>query len=332
MKKQLIVFVLILGVLALFQQSCRVKQPVSNSVKDPSSFSLAFYNLENLFDTIDDPAINDEEFLPGSKKEWNSERYNHKLNRLAQVIDSLQPGSNGILGVCEFENESVLSDLNKRLNGAYQIYTVPSPDARGIDVGLLLKGNVEHLELIHKSYVFIDEPDMRTRNLQISRVNWNGNMLLVAVCHMPSRRGGQEASAGKRIQVAQQVRGALDSLLKVYPQAYSVVMGDMNDEPSDSSMQVLKASSIQPMLNLMDGIHAAKEGSYLYKGKWDCLDQILIGSAMNKLGSWTPLVYKRDWMLEQEGKYAGSPWRTFAGNKYLGGYSDHLPVIVTWKP
>lgn len=326
MKKQFLIIALLLVGLALFQQSCGVKKQTSGE-----QFSLAFYNLENLFDTLDDPAINDEEFLPGTKKDWNSERYLLKLERLALVIDSLQPGEGGILGVCEFENETVLQDLNKRLKHPYQIHTVPSPDARGIDVGLLIKGQVEHQELIHKSFVFSDEPTMRTRNLHISRLNWNGKTLLVAVCHMPSRRGGEEASAGKRIAVAQQVRATLDSLMQQYPEAYTVVMGDMNDEPSDSSMQVMKTSKIQPMQNMMDGIHAAKQGSYLYKGDWNCLDQILIGVPMQSQGHWVPSVFKRDWMLEQEGKFAGSPWRTYAGNKYLGGYSDHLPVSVTLK-
>ncbi len=292
---------------------------------------MAFYNLENLFDTLNDPSINDEEFLPGAAKDWNTARYTTKLERLATVLDSLQPGEQGILGLCEFENEAVLHDLNKRLKTPYRIYTVPSPDARGIDVGLLVKGKLEHEELIHKSFVFADEPDMLTRNLHISRLSWAGKTLLVAVCHMPSRRGGEEASAIKRIQVAMQVRSCLDSLLVQYPDAYTVVMGDMNDEPSDSSMQLLKASSIQPMVNLMDDFHAAKQGSYLYRGNWNCLDQILIGVPMQKEGTWIPTIYKRDWMLEQEGKFAGSPWRTYAGSKYLGGYSDHLPVKVSLK-
>lgn len=307
--------------------SCKTSKP---SVYKKTAL-LGFYNLENLFDTINDPQINDEEFLPEGRNAWSSERYNKKLHNLSVVIDSFFNSSQVILGVCEIENENVLKDLSKSLKGEWSVYTSPSPDARGIDVGLLVKGNIQHEELLSKRIQFPDYPDLKTRDLHINRFSVEGKTLLVGVCHFPSRRGGQEASEPKRVYVAQRMNYYLDSMLTAYPNASAVVMGDFNDEPQDSSLKVLtNLSGDKYLYNLMASLKEQNEGSYRYRGNWNMLDQILVsnqmiqGSKGFKIGE--AEIYKASWLFEQEGKYAGNPLRTYGGSTYLGGYSDHLPV------
>ncbi len=307
---------------------------------------IAFYNLENLFDTIDGPN-DDAEYLPQGNKKWDSEKYQNKLRNMARVIDSLQPH---ILGVCEVENLSALKDLKAHstwLSLAYaNIVHQESPDKRGIDVALFYTpewafygGSGVHLkngsdkdvaagELIEVS---TGNPEKPTRGILHATFRRYDQQFTVFVNHWPSRSGGEIATRTLRFNAAK----TLKSYLNNHPEiTHWVAMGDFNDNPEDSSLRyVLGAGGPEESaVNLAYELRKLKPecGTGLYRGKWDMFDQIILSRSLYHLGPNAPIpsieIYKRDWLLQSEGKYQGSPFRTFGGKTYLNGYSDHLPV------
>jgi predicted extracellular nuclease len=309
---------------------------------------VGFYNQENLFDTIDDPHKNDNEFLPDGKYKWNTERYNNKINHMATVITSMNDGKGpDVLGMCEVENDAVLNDLTK--NGQlskmkYKFVHFEGPDERSIDNALLYKSKVFTL-LSATAYpiIFKENPKSKTRDILLVKLvcKKTKTSVIFLVNHFPSRLGGEKESAPKRENAAIVLRGIYDSISKADPLTPVIMMGDFNDTPVDESMtKVLVAKgnvnelSQNDLFNAMYQIAEKKEGSHFYNKEWHALDQIIMsnnlvnctGKVCYKPQSVT--IYKQDWMVEKEGKYAGSPLRTFGGQKYLNGYSDHLPVYV----
>jgi predicted extracellular nuclease len=304
---------------------------------------VAFYNQESLFDTINDPDKNDEEFLPMEHR-----KYTNKINNMAKVIASMNEGNGpDILGMCEVENDNVLNDLTKNKQLAklkYGFVRFDSPDERSIDNALLYQSKKFTL-VASKAYpvIFSDNPKWKTRDILMVKlmVKQTKTPLIVLVNHFPSRIGGEAESAPKRKQAATVLRNVYDSIVKADPSTPVIMMGDFNDEPTDESMkQVLNAKghtselANTDLFNAMYELKEQKKGSHYYKNEWSALDQIIMS---NNLVSCTGKVcyktqsvsiYQQDWMIEQEGKYKGSPLRTFGGQKYLNGYSDHLPVYV----
>lgn len=305
---------------------------------------IAFYNQENLFDTIDDPNKNDNEFLPSAKKVWNTEKYMNKIDHMAKVISGMnEEQAPDIIGMCEVENDVVLKDIaaDKQLKKAkYQTVHIEGPDERSIDNGLLFKTGA--FKLIHAKAVGVPLPNTKTRDILLVRLEAkNKAQLVVLVNHFPSRIGGEEASEPKRIAAAQVLRGICDSLYQINPQENIVIMGDFNDEPTNRSMDsVLRAKGNEYDLNngnLFNAMYELKqnnEGSHYYRGHFSMLDQIVMSSSItNCTGSIcydksSATIYKQPWMVEAEGKYKGAPLRTFIGEKYTNGYSDHLPVYI----
>lgn len=308
---------------------------------------ISFYNQENLFDTIDDPAKNDNEFLPGSKKQWNTERYFSKINNMSKVIASMnEDNAPDVIGMCEVENAKVLFDLtgNKQLAKAkYRLVHFEGPDERSIDNGLLFKQGLFKLVESKSFAVSSDEfPTLKTRDILFVRLEAkNKAQIVFMVNHFPSRIGGEEASEPKRFLAARTLRHIVDSLYQRNAAENIVIMGDFNDEPTNRSMDsVLRAKASEYDLNngnLFNAMYEMKqnnEGSHYYRGHFSMLDQIILSSSMTNCtgkvcfqkGSAT--VYKQPWMLEAEGKYKGSPLRTFVGDKYMNGFSDHLPVYI----
>jgi len=309
---------------------------------------VAFYNQENLFDTINDPDKNDEEFLPTDKKQWNTEKYTNKINNMSKVIASMNGGKGpDMIGMCEVENDNVLNDLtrNKQLaKGKYQFVHFEGPDDRSIDNALLYQSK-KFTVVASAAYpvVFADNPKWKTRDILMVKlmVKDTKTPVVILVNHFPSRIGGEEETSVKRKQAATVLRGIYDSIVKADPATPVIMMGDFNDEPTNESMKdVLNAkghtSELQgnDLFNAMFELQEQKLGSHYYKNEWSALDQIIMS---NNLVSCTGKIcyknasvsiYKQDWMFEQEGKYKGSPLRTFGGQKYLNGYSDHLPVYV----
>lgn len=309
------------------------------------NYMVAFYNVENLFDTLDDKTTKDEEFTPAGENGWNTERYQNKLNNLAKVISTMNNGKGpDVLGLCEVENSRVLKDLIntpalKKMH--YGLVMQEMRDARGIDVALIYKEDV--LPWISFTTLRVDLPDSVpvTRDILLVDTELEEKLITFLVCHFPSRSEGREQSEYKRVAAAQVVRHAIDSIQAADKNTNIVVMGDFNDEPADSSIsKVIGASDPgvkekpKPMLNLMFPLKNKGLGSYKYREEWNMLDQIMvngnlyIGNNGLQYVKESAAIFAEEWMKQTEPKYLGSPMRTFGGKKYLGGYSDHFPVYI----
>jgi len=310
---------------------------------------IAFYNLENLCDTIDDPTTNDEEFLPTSSRAWNSDKYQRKLQNLSTVISQIGSDEGltppAVIGLVELENKAVLSDLIaqpalKKYN--YGIVHYNSPDKRGMDVALLYRS--DYMKVTNtQSYpvvIYNDKDNSRifTRDILVVTGKLKGQTISVIVNHWPSRRGNDDSNA-LRTSVAMRCRSLVDSLTRTDATANVIVMGDLNDDPTNESIvQNLKAvdkDSLKPgyLFNAMAPLFAAGQGTLKYNDKWNLFDQIIISqsllSGQHKGYSYQSAhIFSRPDLFQQDGDYKGYPNRTYGGKKYLGGYSDHLPVYM----
>lgn len=322
--------------------------------KGPKKAIFAFYNVENLFDTIDDKHINDNEYLPSADKKWDSKKYNIKLNNLSKVISSISPNDlPWLVGLCEVENKTVVQDLiNTDLlrKGKYEIVHRNSPDGRGIDVAAIYRK--DKFKLLEYHYYPIsynqDSTIAETREiLHVKGVIYGKDTVHVFYNHWPSRMGGEEKSAPKRKAAAQKLKSKVDSLYNVDAYAKIIIMGDFNDHPTDENVEkVLGAHKENApverkyLFNLLYEEHEAKTGSYCYKNVWGVLDNLIVSPAMinPKKGARTKnenaKILKEDWMLYTDKKGNQSPSRSYSGpNFHETGYSDHLPIylIITNK-
>lgn len=302
--------------------------------------TLAFYNVENLFDTENDPATADDEFTPGGEKEWTQERYQDKLNKLAQVLSSLDKELPEVVGLCEVENLKVLKDLFSTgilASGDYEIIHQDSPDGRGIDCALIYRKSsirFENVDFFTANLPAGDRPN--TRDIVYGLGIKGNDSLHVFVNHWPSRGGGQAETEPNRLTMAYLLKSKLDSLREINPEAKIVLMGDFNDHPNDKSVrEILQASgkSDWPMYNFMEVMHKNGKGSYNYKGEWGALDQFICSRAvLNSSHGFSASensarIYKEDYLLYTAPDGNSSPNRTY-GKNYYGGYSDHLPVVL----
>jgi hypothetical protein len=314
---------------------------------------VAFYNLENLFDTIDTPDVNDFEFTPEGPKKWNSEKYRAKLGQMAVVLAQLGDKYNehgpAVIGLCEMENRQVLMDLvntdvlKKR---GYEIIHYDSPDERGIDVALLYKPDIfEPENTVSAPLMIRDEKgdQVLTRDQLVVSGRLDGEKIHFIVNHWPSRYGGEESSRPFRKEAALLTRALVDSITAIELNAKIVVMGDLNDDPDDESiLTYLNASSDcsdlekGAMFNATGPLFEKGQGTLLYRGVWNLFDQMIISQALlkQKKGRYyfdSARIYKEEFLLQQEGKYKGYTWRTYVGNNYHGGFSDHLPSYIVLK-
>jgi predicted extracellular nuclease len=329
-KKVLIIF-LVLSVL--------INKSIAQQVATQQAV-IGFYNIENLFDTEDDPAINDADFLPDGMYKWTEERYKIKLNNMSKVIAAMRPD---VLGLGEVENRKVLEDLVLHPNIAgqrYQIIHFNMRDERGIDVAMIYKPSVfKPFSITRVPIVDPAEPDFKTRDVLWVKGLCMGDTIHVAVNHWPSRRGGKE---DKRLVAGKAVRDAVDSVLAVNPQSNIIIMGDLNDDPNNKSIKkILLASDDKgkknTLVNTSEPTFKKGYGTLAYNGAWNLFDQIIISSNLtNKTGidyfedSFT--VFAQRWMQESTGKYKGMPMRTFRGTEFNPeGFSDHLPVYILIK-
>ena len=276
-------------------------------------YSIAFYNLENLFDTIHDAGKNDHDFLPDGSYQWTTKKYESKLHNLSMVLGSLSrnlvPEGPAVIGVAEVENRRVLTDLvSQPAISNYKFIHYEGPDKRGIDCALLY-----------------DPQQFTVTNSKL-------------VLSTPSRG----AKSPVRVHAAKQVKALTDSLLREDKKLKLFVMGDMNDDPMDESMQTLGARKY------ISGMKAKQfynpwwktledkgVGTLLYRGKWNLFDQIVLSRPLVKTKKGLRYdhneVFIRDYLIQQDGKYKGSPLRTHGGRVWLNGYSDHLPTIIYLK-
>ncbi|GHV72498.1 endonuclease [Bacteroidia bacterium] len=307
---------------------------------------VAFYNLENLFDTIHDDRKNDYEYLPNSKKSWDTEKYFNKLHNMAYAISQIGEDSlrmPAVVGVAEVENVRVLNDLVKQpeLNGRFKFILEESQDLRGIDVALLYQEAIFR-PLYHKAYPLItDRPHFKTRNQLLVCGVIDGDTLFILVNHWSSRLGGQTRSNPNRSAAATLTKTIVEEILQTKTNAKILVMGDFNDDPTDSSIAVVlnaadlaqkQPNSEQVLYNPATSALKMHKGSLAYRGTWNIFDQIILSKglidATDKLHFVKYAICNEPFLLHQDGRYAGTPLRTYSGKDYLNGYSDHLPVFV----
>jgi len=308
---------------------------------------IGFYNVENLFDTIDDPNKNDEQFLPDGDYRWTSERYYFKLDRLSTVISEIAKLDGGlvVLGVSEIENEQVLLDLaaTERL-APYKLAVChhESPDRRGVDVAFFYDPSRFRI-LSTKAYPTIvpNNPDFITRDQWLMTGILDGvDTLDIVVNHWPSKSGGEKRSLPGRTAAGQLGRHIADSVLQSRPNAKFIYMGDLNDNPTAKCMMAEMNTKTKPekltdmdLYNPMWKLFRNGLGSYAYRDTWEMLDNIIIsGGLVNAApGTYrfrTAHIFRKDYMFTKTGSYMDYPFRTFAGGNYQGGFSDHLPVYI----
>lgn len=310
---------------------------------------IGFYNLENLFDTINDPAINDEEFLPNGSYHYTSEVYLDKVGHLADVLSKigtdLTPDGLSMFGDAEVENENVLNDLiNHPLlkNRNYKFVHYNSPDIRGIDVCLIY--NPKYFTPISSQSLTVhlgtDSTEHKTRDVLFVYGKYDNEDMFVFVNHWPSRRGGEEASAPGRSKAAKVCKDKIDSIVTKNPDAKIVVMGDLNDDPVSPSVAVVLGSKGEQekvsrggLFNPWVAPYKQGIGTLAYNDSWNLFDQIIVSSGfLDKKQSGfffhEAKIFSKPWMLQTNGRYKGYPKRTYDFNNYIGGYSDHFPTYI----
>lgn len=307
---------------------------------------LAFWNVENLFDTLDDPFKTDEDFTPNGKLNWNTSRYRAKLRNLSETIARIAlPDSSAplvLLGLCEVENREVVRDLiaqRELRNRHYGIVHRNSRDQRGIDPALVYDSLVFVPSVIRAyNYVLPSDSARRTRHilLVLGRL-WN-EPVAVLVNHWPSRRGGERASRAARLAAAAAVTHIADSLAVAQPDIKLIVMGDFNDDPDSRSIKqglstfaTRQVVSGRRFYNPMEALHQQGLGTLAFRDRWNLFDQILfspnwlLGRGLQYAGAG---ICNGIRLQTREGRYRGYPLRTYSGTVYTGGYSDHFPVYA----
>lgn len=311
---------------------------------------IAFYNLENFYDTTDNPAVNDDEFTPSGPRNYNSTIYWNKVEKLASVIAQLgtdaSPDGPAILGVAEIENDTVLNDLIhhpliKARN--YKFVHYDSKDARGVDVALIY--NPKYFTPLASKPLFVALPGgskdaYYTRDVLWVKGNFDGEPIHVFVNHWPSRLGGEERSAPSRAAAAAVCKAQMAKVSETEPNAKFVIMGDLNDDPTSPSVtKVLNAKGkiedVQPggIFNPWISLYKKGIGTLAYQDAWGLFDQIMIGYPwLNKDQKgyffYKQFIFNKEFLVENIGKYKGYPMRTWDGLTYRGGYSDHFPTYL----
>ncbi|MBC7694848.1 MAG: endonuclease/exonuclease/phosphatase family protein [Burkholderiales bacterium] len=335
MNKILLTPLFLFGMMAGFAQT---KNPLT----------VAFYNCENFFDTKDDPNKKDDEFLPESSMKWDEIRFMNKLQKVAQVLDSTVAGEGlpALVGLVEIENKEVLEELVSKSQfktKSYGVLATDSPDERSIDCGLLYDKSV--FTLVDFKELNATNPslgDYKTRNVLFATLKAsNGDVFYVFVNHWPSRRSGETESEPRRIFAAEQVRNKINELQKKDAKAKVIVMGDFNDHPTDKSILNTLRASDKPkdngdLYNAYQTLDAAKQGTHYYDKEWRVLDQIIVSQGFigakkgYKFDPKNAHILKKDFVLFKNDKTGEEkPNRTYSGEKYYNGYSDHLSVYIT---
>lgn len=341
MRKQLLLLAMLL--LAVMAQAQGTRYLV---------YGVGFYNLENLFDTKHDAGKNDYEYLPDGANKWNDLKYQHKLRNMSKVLyemgtDMLPQMGCVIIGVSEVENAHCLTDLcnqPKMKERNFQFVHVEGPDKRGVDCALLYNPRfftVRNVKLVPYVYEREKDKDKATRGFLTVSGTLAGEHVAVIVCHWPSRF----SESYYRECAGRQVYAVKEQLLKEDPNVKVIVMGDMNDDPTNKSMteglrckaeikDVKAGDMYNPWYNVLT---KQKTGTLQYDGRWNLFDQIVMtpnllhkegANDYNTLKFRRHQVFRRDYLFQTDGKYKGGTKRTHAGGVWLDGYSDHLPTVI----
>ncbi len=315
------------------------------AVSESVHYRVMFYNVENLFDTWDDSLTTDGEFTPQGALHWNASRYHTKLENLYKTVIALggwQPPD--IIGICEVENRYVLSDLLNHTplsKYPYRIVHDDSQDSRGIDVALVY--NSKTVSLLHSTFFNINRPGLITREILYFKALVHRDTCHFLVNHWPSRSAGQLRTDPDRLSAARRLRSVVDSLFRIKKKKKIVIMGDFNDEPEDESLSAglgaekdLRDFRQALLYNLSISPKTGQfRGTIKYRGQWSLFDQIIVsGSLLVKNGGLCVQpdgyrIFGPSFLLVDDEQFNGTrPFRTYNGYKYLGGFSDHLPVYV----
>ncbi len=323
-----------------------------SSLKSIAGKSLVFYNVENLYDTINDPAVDDDDFTPLGFKHWNIQKYFKKIDQISKVLSQVGPTLPIFIGLSEVENKRVLLDLVSSKYLASRMYKIihrESPDRRGADVAFLfdeqyfncLGFDVIEIPLLNEQ----GEQDFTRDILHVYGNLCNDIPIHFYINHWPSRREGVELSEEKRCKAAEKLKAHIHEVLEGNENSYVIVMGDFNDEPDDKSLVqglesvgVLGELTHKNLFNLHHRYYLEKKGSVAHKGIWKMYDQILVNK--NCLFWDNPLVnmysgkiLHKKWMMYKDKKSGALfPNKTYSGDKYHQGYSDHLPVYINFEP
>lgn len=314
--------------------------------------TVAFYNVENLFDFEDDPLTFDDDRTPTGKDHWTEEIYNAKLKNMAQVISEIGADVTGtspvLIGVCEVENRRVLEDLLNQeslIDKDYGIVHFDSPDRRGIDVALLYQKKIftpTNYEA-HELKIYEDnDPTQRiyTRDQLLVSGMLDGEKIHVIVNHWPSRSGGEARSRFKRVKAAKLNKQIIDSLFSEDPYAKIITMGDLNDDPNSPSLKdVLKPKKdkekvgLRELYNPMEELFKKGLGTLAYRDGWNLFDQMIISAELTKTDYssyrfYKAGIYNKSYLANPRGQYKGYPYRSYADGGFTGGYSDHFPVYL----
>lgn len=314
-----------------------------SQAKEFNTLRMMFYNVENLFDIFDDSLKNDNDFLPSGVLRWNNSRYNNKINSLYKTIVSAGEWSPPeVVAMCEVENRKVLEDLiygTYLAKYKYRIIHEESPDQRGIDVCIIYRSDV--LSLISSDYLMPDgikQEIFTTRKVLYSRFKFRDDTIHLIVNHWPSRRGGVLAGESMRLRIANMVKEKADSIsLSSLSGSKIIIMGDFNSTPDDQEIKILTYdnSDVSRIVNLSEDMAEEGSGTYRYQGTWEMIDQVLVSEFLLKSskGLYTETAFfsilKTDFLLMKDPKYPGfTPFSTYRGYRYQGGFSDHLPVLL----
>lgn len=305
-------------------------------------YTVGFYNLENMFDTINDPNKNDEEFLPNGSYKWGTVKYTNKLHNMSYAISTFADGL-AFMGVAEAENINVLKDIVAQ--PALEPYhlkpiLIEGPDKRGIDVGFIYNPELFTVTHVTSTRIKSKIPNFYTRDQLCVTGFLAGEEVNVIVVHWPSRGGGVKYSAPRRRDAALTTKAICDSLFNINPNARIIIMGDLNDDPTDKSVtkylgaignqeKVKQEGIYNPCIELYKkGI-----GSLGYRDEWNLFDQIMVSYPFIDKNYKTLQFYKSridnaDFLTQQTGQYKGYPLRTHAGGVWTNGYSDHFPSLM----
>lgn len=310
---------------------------------------ILFYNVENLFDTLDDPATRgDDEYTPDGEKFWDDERYQEKLINLSKAITLFQSRSPLAFGLAEIENREVLEGLIQTpllRTTPYKIVHFDSEDRRGIDCAFIYDASLFECELETKLIVRMDdEPGFRTRDI----LYVNGKILgkyhvHFFVNHWPSRREGQAESEIKRMAAAQTLRREIDRILDSEPKANIIVMGDFNDTPTDHCIHnILRAKGQheqQPedLINLLIEEHKKGLGTHVHAQEWVVFDQLIVsqgllqGKSGLEIEENNAFIFRSPNLVHTFDNGDQIPNSSYSGDFYHGGFSDHLPIYLRLK-
>ena len=318
-------------------------QPFNDEFRGDTAIRIGFYNVENLFDTQNDPLKKDDAFTPEGDYRWTEYRLRAKTTALAKVIRNMggwEPIE--VLGMCEVENRFVLEKLISHpilANVGYQIAHIESPDWRGIDVAAIYRA--DKFTLLYQRAIPVtlpNNPNFTTRDILYLKGLAIKDTIHLFFNHWPSRYGGQMKSEPNRIAAAQILRTTIDSITQIHPKSNVIVMGDFNDEWDNISIRenlgAGPAKENPQLINLMPEL-PSDFGTHRFQGVWAYLDQIIVVPHLLNLEHSLYIrgtkahVFREKYLLEKDEKYAGlKPFRMYSGFRYQGGYSDHLPIYV----